>query len=278
MSENRRKDRDYYIHQYMTGQVNPTDPDVINQYVVASDAVLSQSSHQLDIHYGLHPRERLDIFYAEKEPLGTIVYFHAGYWQSRDKVGFRFLASDFVKQGYNFVLVNYPLCPDVNIAAIVASARKAVLHVFQNLKIRHPQDKGLILSGHSAGGHIAVELALDPWPEAPAATPIEAIFAISGIYDLSPLVQTPLNDKLRMTLEDAMAYSPLFRVRNMGVNAFFVVGELETEQFQLQSQAMADAWRQAGNPAKYHALPDSNHFNILQKFHTAANVVLAEMS
>lgn len=119
----------------------------------------------------------------------------------------------------------------------------------------------LVAAGHSAGGHIAAELALSAWG---ASTPITAIAAWSGVYDLAPLLGTPLNEKLRLDPASSRALSPRERVRGGLPPALFAVGGAETEAFRAQSSGMAAAWRAAGNTAALLEVPQADHFTLLR--------------
>ena len=172
---------------------------------------LTMPGWELDLPYGRHAREVVDVHSSDTKALGTVVYFHAGYWQSRDKSQFRFLAPAFNAMGWDMALVNYPLCPDVRVADIVASAAQALQKI-----ATHQTERGrtgpIVLCGHSAGAHLAIELALQQ-VSATAPLPISGVVAISGVYDLQPLLDTTLNTRLQLDANSARACSPTHRVR-----------------------------------------------------------------
>jgi arylformamidase len=247
------------IFQYMTGQMHPTQPPLLASYEEESARAVEALRPLLDVRYGPHPRQCFD-FFAAAAPIGTLAYFHAGYWQSRDKAQFRFLAPSFVAAGVNVALVNYPLCPDVTLAALTEACRAAVPAILVQAKTG-----ALVAAGHSAGGHLAVELALTDWsarglPE----NVIAGIAALSGVYDLAPLCATPLNDKLRLDLPAAQASSPIHRARGGMPRALFAVGGLETDGFQRQTSDMLMAWQKAGNTGHAVTVDGCDHFSLLR--------------
>src|SRR5574337_588145 len=200
-------------------------------------------------------------------PLGTLLYFHAGYWQSRDKAKFRFIAPAFPRRGYNVALVNYPLCPSVTLAELVDAARASVPRVLDHLAALGRAPGALIAAGHSAGAHLAVELALTRWPELGArAQAVDGVIALSGLYDLAPLVATTINDKLGLDLETAQAQSPLYRVAAGAAPALFVVGGSETVAFHEQARRMAAAWQAAGAASALAVGPETDHYSLLQQW------------
>jgi len=257
---------EFYEYEYLRGQQRDTHPALLEEYERRSAAALRDRPNvAVDVPYGPQPRQKLDIFPAQGRCRGSLLYFHAGYWQARDKSTFRFIAEPYAARGYNVILANYPLCPDVTLDALVQCAAESVPFLVDHLRDSHPEEPGLIVAGHSAGAHIAIELALRPWPSSIAkGHPIRSVIAISGIYELSPLINTPLNIKLGLSEDDAMRNSPLFRVEAVGIPATFVVGGLETSEFKRQSQEMAAAWNEKGNPAGYIEAAGKDHFTILE--------------
>lgn len=247
--------------QYVNGQMREHFADLFATFEQRNAEALLLSGWTLDQPYGPHPREVMDGLSAGPQAFGTVVYFHAGYWQSREKSQFRFLAPAFQAMGWHTVLVNYPLCPEVSVAQIVDSASRALAQV-----TRQRQDQGehgpIVLCGHSAGAHLAIELALQQ-AAAQANAPIAGVLAISGVYDLHPLIETSLNEKLQMDAASAQACSPTHHVRAGAAPALFVWGAAETSAFHVQSRDMAVLWQQQDNEAECLAIEGADHFSVL---------------
>jgi arylformamidase len=244
--------------QYMTGQMRPSFPALLADYQRESDAVALSAR---DVQYGPHPRQAFDFVQSPLPWRGTLAYFHAGFWQSRDKALFRFIAPALAAEGIDVALVNYPLCPDVTLPALVDAARAAIPAVLTHAAALGRGGACLIAAGHSAGGHLAVELALTDWG---GVSPIRAVAALSGVYDLEPLLATPLNDNLRLDHATARAMSPVHRARPGRPRALFAVGSTETPAFRAQNEAMHAAWTQAGNPSVCLVVEGADHFSLLR--------------
>ena len=88
--------------QYVTGQGRPGFATLLPDFEARSAAVASAGV--LDIRYGEAARETFDFFPATGTARGLLVYFHAGYWQSRDKSLFRFIAPAFTARGLQVAL------------------------------------------------------------------------------------------------------------------------------------------------------------------------------
>ncbi|APW39984.1 hypothetical protein RD110_24560 [Rhodoferax koreense] len=247
--------------QYVEGQGRPGFATLIPRFEALSAAAATNG--RLDIRYGEAARECFDFFGAD-QPRATLVFFHAGYWQSRDKATFRFIAPAFTRHGVQVALVNYPLCPHVSIGHLVEAARRAVTAVRAHVASLGGGGLPLVAAGHSAGGHIAVELAFTRWasrqPPAPA---IDAVVALSGIYDLAPLTRTTLNANLGLDAASALRHSPLWRVPLLAPPALFAVGASETPAFLSQTNAMHAAWLAAGHTSTQHVVADADHFTLL---------------
>ncbi|MES2443713.1 MAG: alpha/beta hydrolase [Pseudomonadota bacterium] len=235
---------------YLDGQLRASHAALFARFAAASVRAAAECAAALDIRYGPHPRQIYDLFRAAAPARATVAYFHGGYWQSRDKADFRFFAPPLVAEGFDVALVNYPLCPDASVAEIVAAAR-AVMPLLAG---------PVILVGHSAGGQIVAELGI---AARDAGWDVAGVVAISGVFDLVPLVGTSLNAKLGLDEAAARVASPVYRVAASAPPAVFAVGGDETDAFGEQTRRMAEAWSDAGNAAGRVVIAGSDHFSIL---------------
>ena len=112
----------------------------------------------------------------------------------------------------------------------------------------------LVISGHSAGGHLAACLLATDWPVIDASLPKETViaaYAISGLFDLPPLVETSINKALGLDASSAKAASPLFWTAPSHGSLDAVVGEAESAEYHRQSRSIAEIWGAAGVSARY---------------------------
>ncbi|MFM5917361.1 MAG: alpha/beta hydrolase [Novosphingobium sp.] len=255
--------------EYVEGQMRPSHAALLDRFIGDSERAVAQGHPALDLAYGPHPRQTLDLFRAAGTRKGVVAFFHAGYWQSRDKSQFRFIAPPLASDGFDVALVNYPLCPEVTVADIVAAAAASLAAIAARTD-GVPQ----ILVGHSAGAHIAVELATKP----PVGAWISGIVPISGVFELEPLIDTTLNAKLGLDRASARACSPLGRAKPGAPRALFAVGALETQAFRDQTSAMANAWSEAGNEARQVTVAGADHFSVLEELCRDEGVLRTAMS
>jgi arylformamidase len=247
--------------EYVHGQGRAGFPDLLADYQRRSDRVSTSVGAVLDRGYGPHQRQRFDHFPASAPAIGVLVYLHAGYWQSRDKSQFRFLAPFFQQRGFHVMVVNYPLCPEVSLAELVAAVLPCVPAIRQALAPSGLATLPLVVAGHSAGAHLAVELTMAGRDSDSA---VQGVWGISGVYNPAPLLQTTLNEKLQLDPLSALHADVTQRVRGQLVPGLWTVGGAETGAFQQQNARMHDAWALAGNSSSALVVPQADHFTVLQ--------------
>ena len=251
--------------QYVEGQARSGFASLLAEYEAESLAATAAGTCVLDVRYGPLERQTFDFFATRRKPRGTLAYFHAGYWQSRDKSMFRFIAPAYTAAGLNVALVNYPLCPTVSLPELIEAAKACLPAIRARTAIEDAHRLPLVLSGHSAGAHIAAELVLSD------ARHIAGLVAMSGIFDLAPLVGTSLNPKLQLDAAGAAACSPIHRMRAPLPPALVVVGDEETPAFIAQSRRFHAAWNKAGNRSSLHIAAKADHFSLLRQFSSPGN-------
>ncbi|MEI7968638.1 MAG: alpha/beta hydrolase [Betaproteobacteria bacterium] len=222
----------------------------------------------LDIAYGDHPMEKIDIFRAEGRSRALLMFIHGGYWRSMDKRDHSFIATELVKLGVTVALPNYALCPSVTVQDIVQQILRATAWLYRQ-KPRHGAiGNSLYLAGHSAGGHLAAMMLAAQWPRYGTDLPektVEGALSISGVYDLTPLVHTPsINSDIRLTDDDAVRLSPAFMPPASDAPLYVAVGGREIEGFTQQHDLIKSRW--ASVIAEDVPCPADNHFSILDTF------------
>ncbi|MGB8566257.1 MAG: alpha/beta hydrolase, partial [Pseudolabrys sp.] len=152
------------------------------------------------------------------------------------------------------------LCPRVSIADIIEQMRAACLMLWRKRRQR------VFVYGHSAGGHLAACMAATDWKafasDAPADL-VPATYAISGVFELMPLVHVSMNQDLRLDEADARRVSPLHWNVPAGRSLDAVVGALESDEFLRQSKSIAEAWRRGPTLTRYEEIAETNHFTVV---------------
>ena len=168
------------------------------------------------------------------------------------------MAPAFLAHGISLAVPSYDLAPRVDLATIVEQARRASERV-----------RPRVVFGHSAGGHLAACLAAEGLAG--------AAVAISGLFELEPLIPTRINAALRLDAATARALSPRLWTPPPGVVLDCVVGGEESGEFLRQSREMAEAWGLAGAVTRYEAPAGLNHFTVLDPLFDAASPLVARI-
>lgn len=245
----------------------PDHPAVMQRWRETAEAARA-ARPPLEIAYGPGPREVMDLFSAGDDA-PVAVFLHGGYWQALDRDWFSGLAPALLAHGVSLAIPSYDLCPAVRLGTILRQVRAAVDAVRARTGARP------VVFGHSAGGHMAACMLSEGRAS--------AAVAISGVFDLAPLIPTSLNTALDLDDREAAALSPIhWPVPNGstpgGTVLDCLVGADESPEFLRQSRMMADHWGAHGVETRYEALPGLNHFTVLDPLFDAESAMVRRIA
>jgi arylformamidase len=236
---------------------------------------LERGRAELGLAYGDTPRQYLDLFHAAAGAVAPLALFiHGGYWRSLDPSLFSHMARGLNARGITVAVAGYDLCPIVTIAEIMEQMRRACLFLWQRL------DRRMFVLGHSAGGHLAAAMVGTDWPSLYPKAPADLTpsgYAISGLYDLTPLLGVSTNQDLRLTAEDVRKVSPAFWPLGPGRTLDAVVGALESSEFRRQSQLIVQAWQSAAK-TRYEEIAGTNHFTVCDPLADPQSAMVARIA
>jgi arylformamidase len=232
-----------------------------------------QGYAMLDIPYGAHGREKLDHFRgAAGAPL--LAYIHGGYWRSRDRSDFSFLAPPWVARGIHVACLGYPLCPEVRLGRIVDSCRQALAFLATEAKDFGFDAARIHVAGHSAGGHLAAMMMATDWQALGLpADLLKSGTAISGIYDLAPLALTKINADIKLDAGEIASLSPIRLAPRHRGPLIVTYGGKETDEFARQAGDFAAAWRRQAKTVSEIASPGFYHFNAVDQLAEPASAL-----
>ncbi|MGJ4904251.1 alpha/beta hydrolase [Bradyrhizobium sp. HKCCYLS2058] len=221
-------------------------------------ALAGQGRARLDIAFGAHERQRLDLFLPEGTPKGLVVFVHGGYWMRLDKSFWSHLAQGPIARGFAVAMPSYRLCPEVGIADISGDVAQAVAKAMD--EVAGP----VALTGHSAGGHLVTRMICRGAPLSPERQArITSVVSLSGLHDLRPLQRTVMNDTLHIDDATALRESPALLAPIDGVKVTAWVGGAERNEFRRQAQLLANIWIGLGATTAYVEAPDRHHFDVI---------------
>jgi arylformamidase len=262
-----------YEAEYNNRARVPEHPQIFERWQRDGAAYLAQAKAdgraETGVRFGATERQYIDLFFPKGGPANAplALFIHGGYWRSLDPSMFSHMARGMNAHGVTVAVSGYDLVPQVSIADIVTQTQAACAFLWKKY------GKRIMVSGHSAGGHLAACMMTTDWTKfgAPAdLTP--AAYAISGLYDLTVLTHLGGNAEFKLTEQSAKAISPLFQQTPKGKAIDAVVGGIESSEFLRQSRIIADAWGK-DNATRYEAVPGMNHFTVCDAMEDPASAM-----
>jgi arylformamidase len=260
--------------EYNARATTPNVLDILAEYRARTDAaktVLAWSTQA----YGETEPERLDIYPAQATGLAPVlVFIHGGYWRALDAADSGSMAPAFAMAGACVVSVNYTLAPTASLDRIVEECRRALAWVHRNIARFGGDPARIHLAGSSAGGHLAAML-LSPGRQAGLGLPerpVAGAALLSGLFDLTLIPQTHINEWMKLDAEAAARNSPALLPLPSGLPVVLACGDTETGEFKRQTAEFAAALRGAGCMAEVvPPRPGSNHFDLVFDFGEPGN-------
>jgi arylformamidase len=229
----------------------------------------ARARHQgiYNLRYGSGALATLDVFRAQQDNAPVHVFLHGGYWRGRDKSDFSFLADALIPQGITLVVMNYDLCPHVELPAIVDQVEQGLKWVHEHAAQWGADPSRYSVSGHSAGAHLiaAVLSRHADATTAPKGLPASALL-ISGVYDLEPVLSISVNQEIRLRPEQVAPLSPVRLPPCPAVRLVVAVGGEETQGFIGQSERFATHCKAQGAEATFMKLDGCNHYTVMHHF------------
>jgi len=270
-------EQDLLSREYNNRELVPDHPQYFARWAEGSARARATMTCYLDRDYGPAPGEKLDIFPARKGDGSVLMFIHGGYWRSLDKRDFAYLAPAWVDAGVSLALVNYDLCPQVTVDEIVRQMLRASAWLYRHAEEYGMDEDRLFVSGWSAGAHLTAMMMAALWPVYESQLPKDLFkggLAVSGIYDLRPLVQLDfLNADLRLDDAAALKVSPAFLPPATRAPLYTCVGGAESSEFKRQNALIAQRWRSA--VAGDIAMPGHNHFSVVDELANPASALFA---
>jgi arylformamidase len=250
--------------QYNLRAAVPEHLTYFARYEADSAALRARCPARLDLAYGATPRQAIDLFLPRADHAPLLVFIHGGYWQSRDRKDFSFVAGPIIERGAAVALLGYNLAPEARMDAIVAEVRAGLAWLYRHVASHGGDPERIYVAGHSAGGHLAaMALATDWRTQGLPEDLIKGVCAISGIFDLDPIRRCYLNEVVGLDAGEARRNSPIHQALHGRCPVTVAVGELETDAFHEQSRAFAARLERDGWPRDLLVQPGVDHFGIV---------------
>ena len=243
----------------------------------------------LDIAYGNHERQKLDIYAPENASgVPVLVYIHGGAWKIGNKKMVDNKPKFFTSRNWIFVSANYRLLPDGKHPANVQDVASALAWVHDNIGKYGGSADRIILCGFSAGAHLTALAGLDSTYLINAGKSLAVIKAVilldNPVADVIEEAKGSSHDRMIETFgpdqEMQRSASPVSQISATGVKPLFIIAysggmaaysPMSDKDFKLQATMLATALEKAG--AKAHLFPHEslNHTELNRNFGSSAD-------
>lgn len=223
----------------------------------AAGRKLAERHPPIALSAGDEPAACFNLFLPKGEgPWPLMVFIHGGYWQELSNTATDFLAERYLARGMAFASLGYGLAPDTSIETMVSQCIQGLEAAYCALGERDGA-WSIHLGGHSAGAQLAY------WVAARGKMPIDKLVLVSGVYDLTPLVDTYVNEPLGLDQKSAHALSPQFAEIAQLPPSQVVIAENDPPTFRRQAHDFVAALRAANVQAELLDVPACDHFDVL---------------
>ncbi len=264
---------------------------IIVSVAVAQDQPTTPSMLQIADRYWMQPDVvygtanntplKLDIWYPrdDPKPTPTLVYIHGGGWIFGSKEGAVYQFLPYLERGWRVVNVEYRMASNSLAPGAVEDTRCALRWIYRNAKQWNFDTSKIVLTGHSAGGHLSLITGM-----LPDGTPLDnrcyadakygdvpmkvaAIVNWYGISDVNDLIQGPnLKNYAVMWMgampnaaEVAKSVSPLTYVRAGLPPIISIHGDKDDVVPYTQATRLHDALTKAGDINKLVTVKGGGH-------------------
>ena len=236
----------------------PNAADYMERWPELAADFRKTAKSKLDISYGSSKRNLLDLFYPQSEPRGLFVFVHGGYWLRFEKSFWSHLSAGLLAKGWAVAMPSYTLCPDINVSGITREISSAIDIAAQEV------EGPIVLSGHSAGGHLVTrQICADTHLAPKVLDRIERVISISGVHDLRPILRIVQNETIRLDEAEAIAESPALLNPLNDIPVDCIVGCDERPEFIRQNDLLANIWTGLGVETSCHHVSGRHHFDVI---------------
>lgn len=250
---------------------------------------------QPDVVYGgaNNTALKLDVWYPRDNPnpTPTLVYIHGGGWIFGSKEGSVYQFLPYLEKGWRVVNVEYRMAGNSLAPGAVEDTRCALRWIYRNAKQFNFDTTKIVLTGHSAGGHLSLITGM-----LPDKTPLDnrcyadekygdvkmkvaAIINWYGITDVNDLIQgVNLKNYAVMWMgsmanasETAKTVSPLTYVREGLPPILTIHGDKDDVVPYTHATRLKDALDKAKVPNKLHTVKNGGHGMFELKEYVSAN-------
>ena len=208
-------------------------------------------------------KHKLDLYLPKDKKLSPVFLFiHGGAWRSGDRAQYLPLGNRFAKEGILTVVPSYRLAPKNPHPAQIEDVAAAFAWTVGHVAAYGGDTNRIYVGGHSAGGHLAALLTLDPKylkVHQLSAKNIRGTIALSGVYDLA--VGESQASVFGTDKQNRRAASPLFHIQSQAPPFLISYCQWDYPTLPAQARLFHAALRKAGVAAQLVFVPREGHIS-----------------
>ncbi|HXP83465.1 MAG TPA: alpha/beta hydrolase [Bryobacteraceae bacterium] len=236
---------------------------------------------------------KLDVYQRRgaTTPQPTVIYIHGGFWAAGNKEGAILKLLPWMEMGWNVVNVEYRLAKVALAPAAVEDCMCALRFINNNAKMYNVDTSRIVVTGESAGGHLALSLGMIPESvglarecEGPPLPKVAAVINWFGVTDVMDVIDGPHKANIAATWlgslpnreELAKRLSPLTYVRPGLPPILTIQGDADITVPYDQGVRLHAALTKAGVVNQHLTIPGGKHGNFTPEERTRIYVTIRE--
>jgi len=258
--------------------------DIVVRVHVEKTTELSQQNRK-NIEYSVHHSASdkvVELFGSKQLPRNSpiVAYVTGGYWSELSGEVSAYTVGPLHAEGIVTAVLHYDRAPGVSLTEIVTQVRDGIAWV---LDYATEHGAPVILCGHSAGSHLTAMALSSPTMQS-RRSPLRAVYHMAGVYDLKPLVGTEITKPLNLTMEEAIANSPMSEANldeycktMVDATTRIVYGHQECPGLRSQNKDLAKLLEARKMRVQVSDLPEVDHFNLTENLADGNYTITREM-
>jgi acetyl esterase/lipase len=236
---------------------------------------------------------KLDVYQRRgvTTPQPTVIYIHGGFWAAGNKEGAIMKLLPWMEMGWNVVNVEYRLAKVALAPAAVEDCMCALRFINNQAKTYNVDTSRIVVTGESAGGHLALSLGMIPESvglarecEGPPLPKVAAVINWFGVTDVMDVIDGPHKANIAATWlgslpnreEIAKRVSPLTYVRPGLPPILTIQGDADTTVPYEQGVRLHAALAKAGVVNQHLTIPGGKHGNFTPEERTRIYITIRE--
>jgi acetyl esterase/lipase len=205
-----------------------------------------------------------------------VIFIHGGFWLLSDddyRIG-QYVAAELSREGVAVAILRYRLAPAVHHPAQAEDVAAGVALLLREADHYGYDRKRIFLAGHSAGGHLAALIALDPrFLDKHGVSPkaLAGVISFSGLYNLAPTWNVTENQRAATVqtfgVDDNVlkSASPVSHAHSDAPPFLLLGAQNDFPGFLIDAKQFYDRMRATGHrQIERWIAPDRDHFSLMR--------------